>query len=477
MNMKKILLSLLAMTLVLSACDSKGNAKDTNREDIVASYPEEDEINDDLDLEDENEDEEGLSLGEQKRNILDRVEVNDKKAQKVKKNQSIDLFKELAGKEFASFPGSGSDVIYFHENGNIDGAALYGNGNIFSTCLYKAKFDLVKKIDNVTYEIKLTSLDYQTPVDKEEKVKKNGMEFIHNYMRCSYFDKNVGKTFKIHLPKTKVNSLSEGEINSIEMTDNQIANGQINVFALSSHDENYGNKDYIIMSELIDKKKKSAKKDSKNYLTYFEAGWKRAMDEISKEYQDDYASKDEDEPTDDLDFDYLAKMVLDSYEDDKKGGKDIIDLDKAQEFLKKNADILAYMKSAEKFKDKFKDIGISGLDLKADKDQPIIKIRGTYIDEKEIEPDNDMFGLWDNFLRASLNSGENIIIKLKFLGDRRNHTYDAADGSKVVNVWALPLGVYKMKDDNGKDIRVFEFVSGEGIQDTAFKLFGDDYNK
>lgn len=88
-----------------------------------------------------------------------------------------------------------------------------------------------------------------------------------------------------------------------------------------------------------------------------------------------------------------------------------------------------------------------------------------------------MFGLWDNFLRASLNSGENIIIKLKFLGDRRNHTYDAADGSKVVNVWALPLGVYKMKDDNGKDIRVFEFVSGEGIQDTAYKLFGDDYNK
>ena len=85
------------------------------------------------------------------------------------------------------------------------------------------------------------------------------------------------------------------------------------------------------------------------------------MDEISKEYQDDYASKDEDEPTDDLDFDYLAKMVLDSYENDKKGGKDIIDLGKAQEFLKKNADILAYMKSAEKFKDKFKDIGISGL--------------------------------------------------------------------------------------------------------------------
>lgn len=472
--MKKILLSLLAMTLVLSACDSKGNAKDTNREDIVASYPKEDEINDDLDLEDENEDEEGLSLGEQKRNILDRVEVNDKKAQKVKKDQSIDLFKELAGKEFTNYPGSGSEKLYFHENGNADGVSFFGNGNMFSTCLFKAKFDLVKKIDDVTYEVKLSSLDYQTPVDKEDKINKNGYEYIHNSIRSMYFDNKVGKTFKIRLPKTKVNSLSERDIMSIKETDNKIANGQINVFALSGKDENFNNEDFVVMSELIDSKKKSAKKDNKNYFTYYEAEWQRFIDKMAKEKDN---SKDKDIPIDDLDFDYLAQMVLDSYEDDKKGGKDIIDLDKAQDFLKKNADILLYMNSAEKFKDKFKDTGISGLDLKADKDQPIIKIKGSYIDEEEIEPDNDMFGLWDNFLRASLNSGENIIIKLKFLGDRRNHTYDAADGSKVVNVWALPLGVYKMKDDNGKDIRVFEFVSGEGIQDQAYKLFGDDYNK
>lgn len=455
---------------MLSACNNKGSVKKENsKSDIEANYETDSSVDS---AESDNKD--GLSLGEQKRIILDRVEVKDQKAKKFKAKQTDDIFKELAGKEFSNYPASGSERIYFRENGNVDGAALYGNGNMFSSTLYKAKFDLVKKIDDLTYEIKLTSLDYQNPVDKEEKINKNGYEYIHNFVRSPYFDKKVGQTFKIYLPKTKVSSLKDRDIMSIEGTDNHIANGQINVFALAGKDKNSNNEDFVIMSELVDKKMKNAKKDDKNYLSYFEAGWKRFIDEVAKDKDEN--PEDKTNP-DDENFDILAKMILDSYEMDTESGKDIINLDKAQKFLKENAGIFADMKYAEKYKDRFKDIGISGLDLKADKDQPIIKIRGSYVDEAEIEPENGKFGLWDNYLRARLNSGEDIIIKLKLLGNRLNYTYDASDGSKVVNVWALPLGVYKTTDDNGKEIRVFEFVSGKGVQDQAYKLFGDDYNK
>lgn len=461
--MKKFIIAILSLTFIFTACSKdEGDLDLSSVEKIELSKKDKGlKTIDDLD--------DGENEGKEKKEKNDK-----KKVEKKDSGETINLFAELAGKEFMTYPASGSDRIYFHKDGNVDGASYYGNGNMASTNLYKAKFDFVEKVDDKTYKVKLANFDYQSPVDKTEKLDYHGFEFIHNYIRPLYLDdKMVGDVYTIRLPKTKLESFSQNDQDFLKTyNDDYIKNGNINIFTISKKTPD-SNKESVIMTEVVGDNIKAAKKDDKNYLRDFEEGWKEVYDDLAKTQNSAGNSSKNDakvEPNpnynENLDYGLLADIFLESYNNDKSGKSDVIDFNKSIDFVKKNSAAFVHMEDGNKFIDKFQDPGISGLNLDSNANQPIIKILGEFVDEKELRPDNGQFHAYDNILKATLNSGESIIIKLKFCGDLRNATYDG-----IVKVWALPLGVYT--NDDG--VRVFEFVSGEGIQHAAYKNFGESY--
>ena len=466
--MRKYIIALLSLTFIFTACSKDSSDLDLSSVEKIELSKKDKGLKTIDDLDD----------GESKNKAKDKKEKSvKKKVDKKDSGEDIDLFAELAGKEFASDAQSGTDRIYFHEDGHIDGASYYGNGNMASTNLYKAKLDLVEKIDDKAYRVKLTSFEYQSPVDKTENLDYHGFEFIHNYIRAFYFDdKMIGDEYTIYLPK--YDSLSKEDLERVNYLSGTFGNnppndGSINVFAIAKKTEHSGNKEDIIMTEVIGDQSKVAKKNDKNYLKDYEESWKMVYDDLANaENKGNTSPKNDTEvkPSpnydENLDYGLLADIFLKSYNNDKAGKSDVIDLNKSIDFVKENSAAFVHLEDGDRFIDKFQDPGISGLNLDSNASQPIIKILGEFVDEKILRPDNDQFGVYDNVLKATLNSGESIIIKLKYCGDLRNATYDG-----IVKVWALPLGVYT--NDDGA--RVFEFVSGEGIQHAAYKNFGESY--
>lgn len=184
--MKKRIIYLFAFLLIFTACGGK-ETKDSDankRQDRVS--------------------EENLSSKDQ---------------DKEKEGPYADIYKDLKGIKLANMgAGSAIEAIYFYKDGYFDGGFKTGNDVYRGIGLYNGKFNIIEKIDENSYKLKLVRLDYDTPTGKEDRKNYDGLDAEITYLESPMFTKdNLGDEYTLYLPNTKMSTYNEDQKTGLMM--------------------------------------------------------------------------------------------------------------------------------------------------------------------------------------------------------------------------------------------------------------------
>ncbi|MCW6678285.1 hypothetical protein NH286_03870 [Anaerococcus sp. NML200574] len=492
--MKKKIFGILALAFILSSCSMVKNDIDflLRQGKIRAGKASEDYAKDILgddyfDYENEDEDmleDEDLDEIDNDEDILEKDENGNatiKDGQDtIKKNNQFDLFADLQGKILYDCLVDSGEKIYFRKDGNFDGSCYYGDGQNMSYALFKGQFANPKKIDDNTYTVRLTKFSYQTP--KSGSFEENGV--TTKYVDAHNFNQGMlGEEFTFHLPASKITDLENKGYTVDLYYKPDYPDGKAGAYMLSKkhHKEYTDIKDLVFMKEYPDVKKGNIDENNSNV---FELG--KQFPKISNEEPTSQANAPKktqgiNDKTE-VFFSHsdqicMSEMILENYKEEKKqaiGG--VKDLEGSLKFLDTGSHVLYNLEQSKNFKDMFENKTLSDIDLDSKDKQPIIKVLGNIRDKKEIKPKSDTdIKITTYTLLASKRTGEKILISLDFCGDIDTATFIQEDGSELVKTWAIPMGVYKIKDKDLGEVTVYKFAAGEGTQQAAYEIYGDTY--
>lgn len=157
---------------------------------------------------------------------------NLKEGENEEKNPYQDIYKQIEDVKFYNSGGSAIESIYFYRDGYFDGALKTGNGYEIGQSFYNGKFDIVEKIDDTSYKIKLVRFDYDSKTGEKSSKNINGTNFQITNIKTVFFD-NENKTYILHLPDTKTASLNENIITGMKMAGNNFGEDKIGLFLLT----------------------------------------------------------------------------------------------------------------------------------------------------------------------------------------------------------------------------------------------------
>lgn len=174
----------------------------------------------------------------------DKKEVAEKSDKNLSKesDEAQAFFKTIEAKKFA-IPSVASKVesIFLYNDGYFDGMIKSGNGDAAYIGLYNGKLDYVEKIDDLTYKVKLAKLEMETPTGQEEQINMECIDINVTYVDGTFFNEDkIGSEYLIHLPKTKVSSLSDTNRQLLEMVDPYIKDDNANIFFIEALDDKSG---------------------------------------------------------------------------------------------------------------------------------------------------------------------------------------------------------------------------------------------
>lgn len=115
------------------------------------------------------------------------------------------------------------------------------------------------------------------------------------------------------------------------------------------------------------------------------------------------------------------------------------------------------------------------LNLDPNVKQPITLVEGDVLREF----DNTLGGpynVYKTVMSPTIGDSTNVFITIYYCGNTANYNSLGANGKGILKVWALPVGVYYKKADDGTNYTNYVYVSGESIQHAAYNLFGEWWN-
>lgn len=206
--MKKKILLVLSLALTLTSCFGK---KDSTQDQAKNQTPTE-EISQSLESIESVESAEGVENAENEKK-------EEKEVVKEDPNPYQDIYDELEGKKFYLDPGTSMvESIYFYEDGYFDGMNKSGDGNRRGISLYNGKFDIVEKIDDTTYKMKLVRLDYDEEPGKMENISYDGLVYDVYYGETNIFGDSLGDYFNLLLPYKKISEVDQTNMGAMEMS-------------------------------------------------------------------------------------------------------------------------------------------------------------------------------------------------------------------------------------------------------------------
>lgn len=222
--MGKKILAVLFVLLSISACGNKNSNDKVN-----------------VRVKTENKVENKTNTKNDTDNKKEVAEKSDKNISK-ESDEAQAFFKTIETKKFA-IPSVASKVesIFLYNDGYFDGMIKSGNGDAAYIGLYNGKLDYVEKIDDLTYKVKLAKLEMETPTGQKEQINMEGIDINVTYVDWTFFKEDkIGSEYLIHLPKTKVSSLSDTNRQMLEMVDPYIKDDNANIFFIETLDDKSG---------------------------------------------------------------------------------------------------------------------------------------------------------------------------------------------------------------------------------------------
>lgn len=218
--MVKKFLFALSICLFLTSCRSKTNQENENQKNEIS-----------------------ISNNENS-----KKEISKNLSSKDDKNSYQNIYDLLKGKKLVFFTGSYSEGVYFYKDGYFDGALKTGDYNIVNQSIYNGKLDVVEKIDESTYKLKLVRFDYDIEVGDSIKKYINDEEITFNNVKAFTFDDDKSKYYILYLPDTKIENLDPDLVDYFRQEKKDMDNDKLGFIALKKDEP-----DSWVLSEFIKK--------------------------------------------------------------------------------------------------------------------------------------------------------------------------------------------------------------------------------
>lgn len=148
------------------------------------------------------------------------------------KNPYQDIYKQIEGVKFYNSGGSAIESIYFYKDGYFDGALKTGNGYEVGQSFYNGKFDIVEKIDDTSYRLKLVRFDYDVKIGDKINKDIDGNNFEITNIKTLVF-KDKSENYILHLGQTKTSSLNDNIITGMKVSGDNFGEDTIGLFLLT----------------------------------------------------------------------------------------------------------------------------------------------------------------------------------------------------------------------------------------------------
>lgn len=202
--MVKKFLFVLSICLFLTSCGSKTNQENENQKNEIS-----------------------ISNNENS-----KKEISKNLSSKDDKNPYQNIYDLLKGKKLVFFTGSYSEGVYFYKDGYFDGALKTGDYNIVNQSIYNGKLDVVEKIDESTYKLKLVRFDYDIEVGDSIKKYINDEEITFNNVKAFTFDDDKSKYYILYLPDAKIENLDPDLVDYFRQEKKDMDNDKLGFIAL-----------------------------------------------------------------------------------------------------------------------------------------------------------------------------------------------------------------------------------------------------
>lgn len=482
--MKKQILAMLGLALVLAGCKP---IEEETKEPIKKV-----EIEASKSLEN-NEDKETSKKEEDKETPKDKKEEEEKISENKKEIESNPLFADLEGKEFQTFLSNGSERIYFYEDGRFDGSWWSGDGISMLANLYTGQFSEPKKLDDLTYSIKLEKLEYQSPTSGTDT---RDVQSIR-YVESEYFDKKmIGNEYIVHLPGTSLDIFDKDNTMYMYDYDPDVVDGKLQVYSFSGAGFRFFPQlDDVLFLKEYRRAEKRKIRPGENYFASQIYGENNNSQTNNQAQANNQAQTNKGpkktvginktpEAIGTLDHATqidMGDVFISNYKKDKMAALDkVVESENSIDFITYKPESFYNLDFSKKYLDRLEDKTLSDVNFEEDDDQPIIKVLGEIIDERKLKTshdtdDNQYVNIYEYTLLARKRDGEKILISLYYMGDIDTATFIAEDETELIKAWALPLATYTIDHKDYGKIKVYKFAGGEGMQEAAFEKYGESY--
>ncbi len=212
---KKIILTLMMLTFLSSCFNKKDDVEEKKEKEIV-------EVK---------EDKKSKKVEKKPEKKEEKKEIKEPTSDKYQ-----NLYDGIVGKTFYLEGGSIINGLYFYKDGYFDGVTKSGNGGEVSISLYNGKFDIVEKISDTAYLMKLRRLDHELEEGLEKTVDLGRYDLAVRYSNFSPINvDDVSKSFILYLPAAKLSNFDE--YSRMRINSNKSASDSINIFAIGSGED------------------------------------------------------------------------------------------------------------------------------------------------------------------------------------------------------------------------------------------------
>lgn len=167
----------------------------------------------------------------------------------------------------------------------------------------------------------------------------------------------------------------------------------------------------------------------------------------------------------------LSDIIMDNVKAMTADAVSSITFDESVKLIENNPEIFLDDSASDTMINMFNNVFWDELYVDAKTPQPITQIEGTYFREIKASLDSDKFNVYKVGFFPNPSRDDVHYFTVFYCGNVSNYLYPNGNKNDYLKIWALPVGVYQLKNDKGETHTTYVFVSSDTFQHTAYKYF------
>lgn len=169
----------------------------------------------------------------------------------------------------------------------------------------------------------------------------------------------------------------------------------------------------------------------------------------------------------------LSDILMENIEYETNNAVSGVTFEESVKLIENNPEIFLDDNAADSLINMFNHVYWDELNLDASTPKSITKIEGEFLREFDASYDSDQFNVFKIGFHPNPERDDAHFFTVYYCGDIRNYLFPYRNGEKYMKIWALPVGAYQLKDEEGETLTTYVYVSSETFQNVAYNYFGE----